>query len=106
MSARAGRIGLVVVAVLLLASCAAGANDLVNTAPPGGADVAGFWQGLWHGLISPITFIVSLFNDDVNIYEVHNNGGWYNFGFMFGVSIFFGGGAGSGRAGSRRRSRR
>ena len=106
MSARAGRIGLVVVAVLLLASCAAGANDLVNTAPAGGADVAGFWQGLWHGLISPITFIVSLLTDDVNIYEVHNDGGWYDFGFMAGVSIFFGGGAGSGRAGSRRRSGR
>jgi hypothetical protein len=29
-------------------------------------------------------------NDNVNIYEVHNNGNWYNFGFMFGLSIVFG----------------
>jgi hypothetical protein len=31
----------------------------------------------------------------VHIYEIHNNGGWYNFGFLLGVSIFFGG-SGSG----------
>jgi hypothetical protein len=61
----------------------------------GSTQLAGFWLGLWHGLISPITFLVSLFNDHVSIYEVHNNGGWYNFGFMIGVSAIFGGGPGS-----------
>jgi hypothetical protein len=54
--------------------------------------VAGFWDGLWHGLISPITFIVSLFTHDVNIYEVHNNGNWYNFGFVLGAGLFLQGG--------------
>lgn len=49
------------------------------------ADPAGFLAGLWHGIISPITFIVSLFNDDVAIYELNNNGGWYDFGFLVGV---------------------
>jgi hypothetical protein len=34
-----------------------------------------------------------LFNDHVNLYEVHNNGNWYNFGFVFGLSIVFGGGS-------------
>lgn len=34
----------------------------------------------------PITFIVSLFNPSVGIYEVNNNGGWYNFGFVVGAS--------------------
>jgi hypothetical protein len=59
------------------------------------------------GLISPITFIVSLFNDKVNIYEVHNNSNWYNFGFMLGVSCAFSGGArASCTASGRRRSRR
>ncbi|HEY3544911.1 MAG TPA: hypothetical protein VGK17_02325, partial [Propionicimonas sp.] len=55
------------------------------------------------GFISPITFIVSLFNHDVGIYEVHNNGGWYNFGFVAGASMFFGGSGASGR-GARRRT--
>ena len=27
-----------------------------------GAKAAGFWAGLWHGLICPITFLVSLFS--------------------------------------------
>ena len=89
--------------VLVLAGCAAGPNELVQS----GSDAAGFWLGLWHGLISPITFIVSLFNSDVSVYEVHNNGNWYDFGFMLGVACAFGGGAGgSGAANSRRRSRK
>jgi hypothetical protein len=34
----------------------------------------------------------------VNIYEVHNNGNWYNFGFVLGVSVAFGGASRSGSA--------
>jgi len=58
-----------------------------------GARPAGFWAGLWHGMISPITFIVSLFNRRVRIYETHNQGRWYDFGFILGASAAFGGGA-------------
>ena len=57
-----------------------------------GANAAGFWAGLWHGLICPITFIVSLFSSNVRIYEVNNRGRWYDFGFIIGVSSAFGGG--------------
>ncbi|KGN37502.1 hypothetical protein N803_14120 [Knoellia subterranea KCTC 19937] len=77
---------------LLMAGCAAAANDAVGT----GAQ-SGFWFGLWHGAISPITFIVSLFNDDVAIYEVHNSGHWYDFGFLLGASVAFSGAARTGR---------
>jgi hypothetical protein len=56
-----------------------------------GARPAGFWVGLWHGLISPITFIVSLFSVGVRIHEVNNNGRWYDLGFIIGVSGAFGG---------------
>jgi hypothetical protein len=56
-----------------------------------GAQPAGFWAGLWHGLISPITFIVSLFNPRVRIYETNNLGRLYDFGFIIGVSSVFGG---------------
>jgi hypothetical protein len=91
----------VAVGGLVLAACAPGANDL---AASGAGEPAGFWLGLWHGIITPVTFVISLFNDNVNIYEVHNNGNWYNFGFVFGASIVFGGGPGA-RA-RRRRKRR
>jgi len=50
-----------------------------------GAAPAGFLGGLWHGIIAPITFIVSLFVDGVSIYESHNNGRWYEFGFLLGI---------------------
>lgn len=89
--------------VVVLGACAAGANAAAGQGP----DAAGFWLGLWQGFIAPIAFLVSLFNDSVGIYEVHNNGGWYNFGFVAGLSIFFSGsGAGTrGRSRSAKRSR-
>lgn len=82
---------LILVLALALASCAPGPNSGKGSPDPKGR-VAGFWLGLWHGLISPITFIVSLFSAKVNLYEVHNNGGWYNFGFVLGAGLFLGGG--------------
>ena len=89
-------------AALLLAACAAGPNELVDTGP----DPAGFWLGLWQGLISPITFIVSLFTTNVNIYEVQNNGNCYDFGFVLGVACAFGSGGWGGTAGTRRARKR
>jgi hypothetical protein len=101
---QAARAAVMVAAVLVLAACAAGANTVAQANQP---DAAGFWLGLWQGLISPITFLISLFNNDVNIYEVNNNGNWYNFGFMLGVAVVFSGPASSSRAVPRRaRSRR
>lgn len=92
--------GLLVITLLTLTACAAGVNQLEGSEDPEG-EVVGFWRGLWHGFISPLTFIISIFNQNVGIYEVHNNGTWYDFGFLLGASIIFGGG-GTG-AGRRRR---
>jgi hypothetical protein len=80
-----------------LSSCAPGPNQLAGTANDKGK-VAGFPQGVWHGVIAPVTFIVSLFNENVGVYESRNNGGWYDFGFILGLSITFGGGAGGARS--------
>lgn len=92
------------VALLLLASCAAGANDLAGV-PTDAHAPYGFWWGLWHGLIAPITFVVSLFSDTVGIYETHNVGAWYDFGFLAGLSFVFGSGPGT-RAARKRAPRR
>ncbi len=56
-----------------------------------GAKPAGFWIGLWHGLICPITFIVSLFKPGVRMYETNNRGRLYDFGFLLGASSSLGG---------------
>ena len=91
----------VIMLVVVLGACAPGPNPDVGVAAAGG-EVAGFLPGLWHGIISPITFIISLFTDDVSVYEVHNDGNWYDFGFVLGAGILFGGGfLGIGRSGSR-----
>jgi hypothetical protein len=89
-------LGTLALVLLTMAGCAAGPNEMTNS-PDEEGKVAGFWQGLWHGIIAPITFIISLFSDKVNVYEVHNNGGWYTFGFLLGLGILTGGG---GRASS------
>jgi hypothetical protein len=84
----------VVVLALVLSACAAGPNAAVGTAAESG-DVAGFFRGLWHGIIAPIAFVVSLFNDGVNVYEVHNNGNLYNLGFVIGAVFLIGGSHGA-----------
>ncbi|HSF86226.1 MAG TPA: hypothetical protein VLG28_11315 [Acidimicrobiia bacterium] len=95
------RVGTIALALmLLLTACAPGANPAVDV-PAQDGDVAGFFMGLWHGLIVPITFVVSLFTESVSVYEVHNSGGWYDFGFVFGASMSLGGGG----AGAHRASR-
>ena len=77
----AARTTALVLGLLLLSGCAAEANPEVSKAA--GAD--GFWLGLWHGLILPVTFVVSLFSDTVGIYEVDNNGHFYDLGFLLGA---------------------
>lgn len=52
----------------------------------------GFWSGLWHGIITPISFFGSLFSDSIAMYAVNNNGGWYDFGFVLGAWILWGSG--------------
>lgn len=94
-------VGLLIVLVMLT-GCLAGPNECAGSRGEDGA--AGFWKGLWHGIIAPVTFIVSLFTKNVQFYEVFNNGNWYNLGFVLGAGILFGGGAGAKRRRRRRRA--
>src|ERR1700751_2163730 len=85
---------LVLLLLNILAGCAAGPNPFKGTANEHGV-VAGFWLGLWQGFIAPLVFVVSLFRANLTVYEVHDNGAWYNFGYLFGLACFFGGGGNS-----------
>ena len=82
---------LVLLLLNILAGCAPGSNQSKGTASEHGV-VAGFWLGLWQGFIAPFVFVASLFKSNLSIYEAHNNGAWYNFGYLFGLACFFGGG--------------
>jgi hypothetical protein len=67
---------------------APGQNPLANQAD-GNNRVAGILVGIWHGIISPVTLILSFINPDIQMYEVHNNGSQYNLGFLIGVALVF-----------------
>ncbi len=79
---------ILLVFIVMLSGCA---HIVDISACTEGLHIYGFWGGLWHGIISPFTFIGSLFSDNVTIYAVNNNGGWYNFGFVLGAGILGGG---------------
>ena len=71
------------VAVLLtLAACAASQTaTVVQRGAPG------FLDGMWHGFIFPVAFIISLFKPEIAIYAVPNNGTWYDFGYFVGIVV-------------------
>jgi hypothetical protein len=97
---------LLVTVLPMLAACAPGSSVEVNVpsstfvlTTPGpnpeqnkedaAGRVAGIVQGLWHGIIAPVTLIGSFFNPNIEMYEVHNTGREYNLGYLFGVALIF-----------------
>lgn len=80
------------VLVAVLATGCASPNE--TTADMNPDSLAGFWSGLWDGLTATLAFFGTLLGlGEWNVYEVHNNGAWYNFGFLIGIGAIFGGGA-------------
>jgi len=79
-------LSLVLGSALFLSGCA----DTTSFTDAASRQPVGFWYGLWHGMIAPIAWIVSLFSDDVAIYAIYNNGGWYDFGFILGIGALGG----------------
>lgn len=78
----------VLLSLLLFSSCA----EVQNIEACKMGHTYGFFGGLWHGIIAPASFLISLFTDNVAVWAVNNNGGWYTFGFLIGVgSLGFGG---------------
>ena len=73
--------------VLLLAACARQAPEAVEHT----VGTPGFLWGLWHGFVFPFAWIGSLFDPDIAVYSVPNNGGWYDIGFFLGVTVLGGG---------------
>jgi hypothetical protein len=90
---------LLVIVTLTLSACAT-ANPMKNTPLEESGQIYGFWYGFWDGFIAPWAFIANVFGANHGIYQVHNNGNWYDFGFLLGIGAFASGGA---SASSRRR---
>ena len=87
---------LTLLVVASLSACAAGPHFTPE-------HQAGFIAGVWHGLISLITLIISVFSDQVAVYELDNTGWGYDFGFWLGIVIMAGGGSSGAHVRQRRR---
>ncbi|MHC4222835.1 MAG: hypothetical protein ACYSUN_02505 [Planctomycetota bacterium] len=96
------KVGTVLMILVLMgvAGCAAGPGSQWTAED---APEAGFWAGLWHGILLLVTLIVSFFTDQVRIYETHNSGLGYDIGFVLGMAAVYGSGV-KVTVGSKRRS--
>ena len=73
------------ISVMLLSGCFPGDGEITAEKP------AGFFLGIWHGWIAPISLILGYFNPDVKLYEQYNAGWRYDFGFYIAIIGGFGG---------------
>lgn len=78
-------VGLLLLSMVALSGCMPDGQRYTAEHP------AGFFSGIWHGWIAPLSLIVGLFNDSIRIYEPHNTGWWYDFGYYIAVIAGFGG---------------
>jgi hypothetical protein len=44
----------------------------------------GFLSGIFHGIIAPITLILSFIDKDTVMFAQNNTGAWYGLGFLIG----------------------
>jgi hypothetical protein len=71
--------------VLTLSGCIPG--DGHNTA----RNPAGFFWGIWHGWVAPVSLIIGIFDGRIRIYESANGGWLYDLGYYIAVISGFGG---------------
>ncbi len=76
------------ICIVLLSSCA---DVQHNLKPCLDGHIYGFFGGLWHGIVVPVSWIGSLLDNDIAVWAVNNNGGWYTFGFIIGIGTLAGG---------------
>lgn len=71
---------------LILTGCMPGDGAATPAKP------AGFFWGIWHGWIAPLSLIGEIFfNRGLHIYETYNTGWTYDIGFYMAVISGFGG---------------
>ena len=76
---------LIITIFFIVSGCAPGSGANTPKNP------AGFFTGIWHGWIAPISLIWGIFNDSIRVYEPINTGWWYDFGFYIAIIGGFGG---------------
>ena len=74
-----------ILTIALLSACMPNPTLSANPQP------SGFFKGVWHGWIAPLSLIVGFFNDTTRVYDPYNTGWWYDFGFYMAIISGFGG---------------
>jgi hypothetical protein len=77
--------------VLLIGTAIAVSSCIPGTGSFSPVKPAGFFSGVWHGWIAPISLIGGIFNHSIRVYEPINSGWWYDFGFYISIIAGFGG---------------
>jgi hypothetical protein len=81
----------ILILVLLLSTSAL----FVGCTPGGGRfdanSPAGFFWGIWHGWIAPVSLLIGLFDNTTRIYESNNTGWFYDLGYYVAIIGGFGG---------------
>ena len=83
---------LLLIAIITIVGCMPGDGNRTADQP------AGFFWGVWHGLIAPISLIWGLFNSEIRLYEPQNTGWAYDLGFYLAVIGCFSGFSSSSRS--------
>ena len=76
---------LLVVSAMVLTGCMPGDGTYTSSNP------AGFFWGIWHGWIAPVSLIIGIFSRNIRIYESANSGWLYDFGYYIAIISGFGG---------------
>jgi len=76
---------MVSVIALLITGCLPGDGESTD------GDPSGFFSGIWHGWIAPISLIWAFFDPAIRVYEKFNTGWWYDFGYYMAIIGGFGG---------------
>ncbi|MFL0268197.1 hypothetical protein [Candidatus Clostridium radicumherbarum] len=74
-----------IIIILTLTGCVPGDGTYTASKP------AGFFWGVWHGWIAPLSLVLGLFKKGIRVYETINTGWWYDFGFYMAIISGFGG---------------
>jgi hypothetical protein len=75
---------LVCVVAAMLSGCIPGDGKYTPNHP------AGFFSGIWHGWLAPISLIIGIFDKNIRVYEQINTGWWYDFGYYMAIISGFG----------------
>lgn len=70
--------------MILLSGCVPGDGSYTDE------NRAGFFWGIWHGWLAPVSLIMGIFNNHLRVYEIHNTGWWYDLGFYMAIISGFG----------------